>query len=58
MSDNKLGITNEVELAKVEEKISKENAKRFYDSGDINNLEIGTYKGLTDIHNYSFDERS
>lgn len=54
MLDNKLGITNQVELAKAEERISKANAKRLYDSGDINNLEIGTYKGLADIHNYLF----
>ncbi|WP_319471738.1 protein adenylyltransferase Fic [uncultured Trichococcus sp.] len=56
MLDNKLGITNQVELAKEEERISKANAKRLYDSGDINNLEIGTYKGLADIHNYLFDD--
>ena len=56
MLNNKFGITNQVELAKAEERISKANAKRLYDSGDINNLEIGTYKGLTDIHNYLFDD--
>jgi len=56
MLNNKLGITNQVELAKAEERISKANAKRLYDSGDINNLEIGTYKGLADIHNYLFDD--
>ena len=56
MLDNKLGITNQVELAKAVERISKANAKRLYDSGDINDLEIGTYKGLTDIHNYLFDD--
>ena len=56
MLDNKLGITNQAELAKAEERISKANAKRLYDSGDINNLEIGTYKGLTDIHKYLFDD--
>jgi len=56
MLNNKLGTTNLVELAKAEERISKANAKRLYDSGDINNLEIGTYKGLADIHNYLFDD--
>ena len=56
MLDNKLGITNQVELAKAVERISKANAKRLYDSGDINYLEIGTYKGLTDIHKYLFDD--
>ena len=56
MLDNKLGITNQVELVKTEERISKANAKRLYDFGDINDLEIGTYKGLTDIHKYLFDD--
>lgn len=56
MLDNKLGITNQVELAKAEEKISKANAKKLYDSRDINNLEVGTYKGLADIHTYLFND--
>lgn len=56
MIDNKLGITNQVELAKAEERISKANAKRLFDSGDINNLEVGSYKGLADIHKYLFDD--
>ena len=56
MLNNKLGITNQVELAKAEERISKANAKRLYDSGDINDLEIGTYKGLAGVHNYLFDD--
>lgn len=56
MSGNKLGITNQVELAKAEERISKANAKRLYDSGDINDLEIGTYKGLAAIHQCLFDD--
>jgi len=54
--DNKLGITNQVELAKAEEKIGKTKAKRLYDSGDINELEIGTYKGLKEIHKYLFKD--
>ena len=56
MSDNKLGIINKVELAKAEERISKANAKRLFDSGDIKNLEVGSYKGLTAIHKYLFDD--
>jgi len=54
--DNKLGITNQVELAKAEEKISKAKAKRLYDSGDITELEIGTYKSLKEIHKYLFED--
>lgn len=56
MLKNKLGITNQVELAKVEEKISKTKAKKLYTSGDIEEIEVGTYKGLSDIHRYLFDD--
>lgn len=52
--DNKLGITNQIELARAEEKISKQKAKQLFDSGDINKVEIGTFKGLSFIHNYLF----
>lgn len=54
--DNKLGITNQIELAKAEEKISKQKAKQLFDSGDINKVEIGTFKGLSFIHNYLFSD--
>ncbi|MDQ6950705.1 MAG: Fic family protein [Mariprofundales bacterium] len=54
--DNKLNITNQVELAKSEEKISKKKAKRLFDSGDIAKVEIGTFAGLAFIHAYLFAE--
>lgn len=54
--DNKLGITNQIELARAEEKISKQKAKQLFDSGDINKVEIGTFKGLSFIHNYLFSD--
>lgn len=38
------------------DKISIENAYRLFDSGDINQIEIGTTKGLQQIHNYLFDK--
>ncbi|MDA9472238.1 protein adenylyltransferase Fic [Enterococcus sp. 5H] len=56
MLTNKLGITNQVELARAEEKISKSNAKKLYDSRDIDKLEVGTFKGLADIHRYLFSD--
>jgi len=54
--DNKLNITNQVDLAKAEERISKKKAKQFFDSGDINKSEIGTFKGLAFIHAYLFED--
>lgn len=54
--ENKLGITNQIELAKAEEKISKQKAKQLFDSNDIEKVEIGTFKGLSFIHNYLFQE--
>lgn len=53
---NKLNITNQVDLAKSEERISKKKAKQLFDSGDINKPEIGTFKGLAFIHAYLFED--
>lgn len=38
------------------DKKSLENAKRLFSSNDIKNIEIGTTKGLQQIHKYLFDE--
>lgn len=54
--ENKLNIDNQVDLAKTEEKISKQKAKQLFDSGDINKIEIGTFKGLAYIHTYLFED--
>lgn len=54
--ENKLGLTSQVELAKAEEKISKQKAKKLYDFGRIDELEIGTFKGVSEIHDYLFSE--
>ncbi|MCR5224734.1 MAG: Fic family protein [Alphaproteobacteria bacterium] len=54
--ENKLGITNQVELQKEEERISKLAAKRMYDSGLIDKIEVGTFAGLCQIHKALFDE--
>ncbi len=53
---NKLNITNQVELAKAEEKISKQKAKQFFDSGEINTVEVGSFDGLSAIHYYLFGD--
>ena len=41
-------------MNKIDEK-SLENAKRLFASNDINSIEIGTVKGLRQIHKYLFD---
>ena len=56
MLENKLGITNEVELAKEEERITKIKALELFDTGKINKFEIGTFKGLADIHRFLFSD--
>ena len=54
--ENKLGLTNQVELAKVEEKLSKQKAKELYDCGKIHEIEVGTFKGLSEIHEFLFSD--
>jgi len=54
--ENKLNITDQIELAKTEEKISKQKAKQLFDSGDIAKVEIGTFAGLSFIHAYLFGD--
>lgn len=54
--ENKLDIDNQVELAKAEEKLSKQQAKRLFDSGDIDTAEVGTFSGLSFIHAYLFGD--
>jgi cell filamentation protein len=54
--ENKLNITHQVELAKVEEKISKHKARQLFDTGDIAKAEVGALAGLAFIHAYLFEE--
>lgn len=56
MLENKLGITNEVELSKEEERITKMKALELFDTNKINEFEIGTTKGLCNIHEFLFSD--
>lgn len=53
---NKLQITNQLELSKTEEKLSKQKAKQLFESGEINRIEVGTFNGLAQIHAYLFGD--
>ncbi len=53
---NKLNITDQIELNKAEEKISKAKAKKLFDSGKINTIKVGTFAGLKQIHKYLFED--
>lgn len=54
--DNKLGITNSAELARVEEKISKKKALELFESGLLDTFEVGSFERLAKIHKYLFQE--
>jgi cell filamentation protein len=53
---NKLSILDQIELAKAEERISKQKAKQLFDSGDITLTEAGRFAGLAFIHAYLFGD--
>ncbi len=54
--ENKLNITDQIELARVEEKMTKQKAKEFFISRDIEKVEVGTFLGLSFIHKYLFED--
>ena len=56
MLENKLGITDSAELARIEEKISKQKAVEMFESGYLESLEAVTFESLAKIHKYLFDE--
>ena len=56
MLENKLGITDSAELARIEEKSSKQKAVEMFENGYLESLEAGTYESLAMIHKYLFDE--
>ena len=56
MLENKLGITNSIEFAKEEERITKIKARKLFETKKLDTFEIGTFKGLVQIHNYLFED--
>ena len=53
---NKLGLTDELELAREEERIGKQKALALYDTGLLNTFPVGTFAGLAMIHKYLFED--
>lgn len=54
--ENKLNLTNETDLAREKEKISKKKAKELFETGYLNNLVAGTFETLSKIHKYLFND--
>ena len=53
---NKLNLDSEIELARVEEKISKQKAISLWQSGDLNKFRAEIFKKLTYIHKKLFED--
>lgn len=56
MLKNKLGINNPIELAKEEERITKTKAIELFRTKKLETFEVGTFKGLSQIHKYLFED--
>ena len=56
MLKNKLSIDNQLELAKEEERITKIKAIELFKTKKLETFEVGTFKGLLQIHKYLFEE--
>lgn len=53
---NKLGITDSLELAHKEEMLTKRRALELYDKHILEKFEVGTFAGLKQIHGYLFQD--
>ena len=54
--ENKLSITESAELAREEERLSKKRALELFENNILETFEVGTFKGLCDIHKYLFSD--
>lgn len=52
--ENKLNLSNQVELSVAEERLSKQKAKQLFETGEIETIEVGTFARLAFIHAYLF----
>ena len=56
MLKNKFGIENQAELARVEEKISKQKAIELWQNDGLKNFQAGSFKTLAYIHEKLFED--
>ena len=56
MLENKLGIKNSYDLAREEERITKLKAMELFDTKKIDEFEVGTFEGLSKIHEFLFHD--
>lgn len=54
--ENKFGITNAADLARLEERISKKKAMELFEKDMIDEFSIGKFSSLAKIHRYLFEE--
>lgn len=54
--DNLLGITNDIEFAREEERLTKRRALELFESRLLDSFEVGTFAGLAAIHKHLFQD--
>ncbi|MEE1038173.1 MAG: Fic family protein [Eubacterium sp.] len=54
--ENKLGITDSIELANLEEKISKKKAIELFENDKLDQLQAGSFEALQEIHRFLFED--
>lgn len=54
--ENKLGLTNSAELRKKEEILTKIRVKQMLEMNKLDEFEVGTFKGLSQIHHFIFQD--
>lgn len=54
--ENKLGIEDDLELAREEERLSKRRAIELFEDGMLDSFEVGTFAGLRQIHRHLFQD--
>lgn len=54
--ENKLGLDDSAELARMEERISKKRAAELFENGYLDNYQAGSFEMLAAIHRYLFGD--